>query len=83
MAPHLARDIYSCAESGNVEDLRRLLDTESKGDVYWHNSDNRGFTALMLACQLGHVTVCVLLMEKGADTNAKSNDGCTALMLAA
>ena len=39
-------------------------------------------TALMLASQNGHLDVVQALLAKGAEVNAKANDGATALMLA-
>ena len=42
-----------------------------------------GATALMLACQIGHIAVVKLLLENGALDNAIGNDGNTAYMLAA
>ena len=36
----------------------------------------------MLASQNGHKETVELLIEKGADVNAKNNDGKTALMIA-
>ena len=40
-------------------------------------------TALMLACQNGHTEIAALLIEKGADKEAKDNLGWTPLMAAA
>ncbi|KAJ1382996.1 ankyrin repeat-containing domain protein, partial [Ochromonadaceae sp. CCMP2298] len=38
-----------------------------------------GATAVHLACVKGHLDVLRLLLEKGADTDAKDVDGMTAL----
>ena len=46
-------------------------------------TDNRGFTALMMASQAGHVEIVRLLLNKGADVDARINeDGLTALIIA-
>jgi len=47
------------------------------------NERQLGITALMTACNRGHGEVVRLLLEKGADTNAKDWEGWTALMAAA
>jgi hypothetical protein len=45
-------------------------------------STTNGATALHMASMEGHTEVVKLLLEKGADVNAKRNDGVTALYLA-
>jgi ankyrin repeat protein len=39
-----------------------------------------GWTALMGAAANGHTKIVQLILEKGADVNAKDKDGWTALM---
>ena len=41
-----------------------------------------GYTALMLASEMGHTEIVEMLLEKGANVNAKANNGWTALMKA-
>jgi ankyrin repeat protein len=41
-----------------------------------------GETALMLAAMWGHIEIATSLIAKGAQVNAKANDGRTALSLA-
>jgi hypothetical protein len=41
-----------------------------------------GATRLMFASEMGHLNVVQLLVDEGADINAKSNNGLTALMIA-
>jgi uncharacterized protein len=47
------------------------------------NDRQMGITALMTACNRGHVDVVRSLLDKGADVNAKDWEGWTALMAAA
>jgi ankyrin repeat protein len=48
--------------------------------------DTTGLTALMAACERGHIKVVLYLLEKGADVNAKQDSfdrkGVTAIMIA-
>ena len=44
--------------------------------------DNGGNTSLTLACEMGHVNVTRLLIEKGADVKAKTYSGNTPITLA-
>ena len=47
------------------------------------DKDNDDHTALMIAARFyGHLETISLLIENGADVNAKRNDGVTALMIA-
>jgi ankyrin repeat protein len=43
---------------------------------------SNGRTALMIASQNGHLDVVQALLSKGADVNAKRNDGATPMTLA-
>lgn len=72
-------DLLRVAESGDVDELRRLLPR-----VVDINARNRyGMTALMKAAFFGHEPVVRLLLERGADPNVARNDSFTALALAA
>jgi ankyrin repeat protein len=44
--------------------------------------DNRGWTAMMTAANMGHWEVIEILIKAGADIHTKSNDGKTAAKLA-
>ncbi|KRG39300.1 hypothetical protein ARC78_14595 [Stenotrophomonas pictorum JCM 9942] len=61
-----------------------------RGDVEWVSShladgrdvnsvDQRGRTPLMFAAQEGHLELCRLLLEHGADRNAKDDSGSSAI----
>jgi hypothetical protein len=47
------------------------------------NRDGKAWSALHYAAFAGHVQIARLLMQNGADVNAKTNNGSTALMMAA
>ena len=57
----------------------RLLEVECI-NVNWR--DMMDETPLMTACERGNIEAVSFLLEKGADVNAKHNDGGTALMCA-
>ncbi|MGB6064639.1 MAG: ankyrin repeat domain-containing protein [Desulfomonilaceae bacterium] len=47
-----------------------------------NSRDDRGETALMVACFEGHAEIVGLLLKRGADVNAKTKYGYTALQAA-
>jgi hypothetical protein len=77
--PTVTAELLRVAESGDVDELSRLLPR-----VVDINARNRhGMTALMKAAFFGHEPVVRLLLEHGADPNLVRNDSFTALALAA
>ena len=79
--------LHYAAEAGNVEIVRTLLDARATVDA---RTTRFGETPLMLACGLfgggGHgqsVACARLLIARGADVNARTKDGETALTFAA
>ena len=44
--------------------------------------DNSGWSALMMACQNGHVKLSSMLLDKGANSSLKNNEGLTAFDIA-
>jgi hypothetical protein len=77
--PAVTAELLRVAESGDVDELQRLLPR-----VVDINSRNRhGMTALMKAAFFGHEPVVRMLLEHGADPNLMRNDSFTALALAA
>jgi ankyrin repeat protein len=54
-----------------VATVRRLLDLGAQPDVV----DNRGWSALMIAAERGHVEIAALLLERGADPTIAGRDG--------
>jgi len=77
--PDLTAELLQVAESGDVDELLRLLPRVD--DI---NARNRhGMTALMKAAFFGHEPTVRVLLERGADPNVVRNDRFTALALAA
>src|SRR6185295_17807424 len=77
--PDVTAELLQVAESGDVDELLRLL--PRVGDL---NARNRhGTTALMKAAFFGHERVVRVLLERGADPNVVRNDRFTAVALAA
>jgi len=77
--PAVTAELLRVAESGDVDELSRLLPR-----VIDINARNRhGMTALMKAAFFGHEPVVRVLLEHGADPNLMRNDSFTALALAA
>jgi hypothetical protein len=73
--------LHHCARKGLISSVKRLLSIRNinvnvKDDVY-------GRTPLDLAAYNGHVEITRLLLQNGAEVNAKSNNGYTPLHLAA
>jgi ankyrin repeat protein len=54
----------------------RSIDVEAKGGEY-------GATCLIIAAYYGHLDICRLLLDKRAQLEAKSSNGCTPLYCAA
>ena len=65
-------------EDDGVKTVTLLLDKGAKIDA----QDDRGYTALITAADLGHDGVVALLLKRGADRSIKSKDGKTAADLA-
>jgi hypothetical protein len=77
--PAVTAELLRVAESGDVDELQRLLPR-----VVDINARNRhGMTALMKAAFCGHEPAVRVLLEHGADPNLMRNDSFTALALAA
>jgi ankyrin repeat protein len=69
-----ADTLWSAARNGDVEAIEKHLET-----VPVNARDPLGATALSWAAGLGRVDAVALLIEKGADVNARNRDGNTPL----
>ncbi len=70
---------FTAAESGNVQEVDRLLDAGADVNV----RDSRGETPLFSAALSGSKEIAESLIAHGADVNATDRDGLTPLHLAA
>ena len=70
--------ITSAVISGHIMIVRTLLNHGAKVNV----KDQRGDSALLVACHKGDLELVELLIERGADVNLKNNNGWTALIRA-
>jgi ankyrin repeat protein len=64
-------DVFEAAAIGDVERLRALLDEYAGLPVAWTED---GFTALHLAAFFGHPEAAQLLVERGANLEARSTN---------
>ena len=72
--------LSSAAFTGDIESLKQAL--ANKADPNTRDPQS-GSTLLATAALMGHTEVVALLLERGADVNARSRDGGTALHAAA
>jgi ankyrin repeat protein len=70
--------VYAAIRSNDIVRLRALIKTSADANV--RTAD--GYTRLMDAASAGSLDAVTLLIDKGADVNAQSTTGITALMLA-
>jgi len=73
-------DIWTAAGTGNIEAIKQHLEAGTDVDA---KEPAGGSTPLMVAALVGQTEAAKLLIEKGANINARSNDGATALHAAA
>ena len=67
------------AKKGEIEEVRKCI--QQGADVNAHE-DNTGWTALSRASCNGHNEIVTMLLENGADIEAKAKDGATVLIMA-
>ena len=80
MAAAPSVDIWTAAAQGNIEAIKQHLAAGTDLDA---KEPTGGSTPLMIAALVGQTDAAELLIEKGANINARSNDGGTALHAAA
>jgi ankyrin repeat protein len=73
-----ADDFYDAIRANNLDRLATLIKTESP-----NQADSRGITPLMYSATVGSVEAMRLLIDHGADVNARNAFGSTALMWSA
>jgi ankyrin repeat protein len=77
-APTDSEKLLKAAEAGDTVRIEALL----AGSVDINSRDKRGFTPLMYAAANDRIPVIELLIRRGADVNAQSDIGETALICA-
>ncbi|KAA0150244.1 hypothetical protein FNF31_07052 [Cafeteria roenbergensis] len=77
----MGKALWEAAKEGNAEQASKLLHAGAPTD--WTNNSAGGLTALAVAASAGHTHAAALLLDRGADLEAKDEDGWTALLAAA
>ena len=72
--------VLAAVKTGNDEPVVRLIDEEN---VYVDTKDIEGRTPLIIASRDNQQKLCKLLLSHGANVNAKTKLGATALVAAA
>ncbi|MEZ5357377.1 MAG: ankyrin repeat domain-containing protein [Candidatus Zixiibacteriota bacterium] len=78
--PAFSADILTAARNGDLQTVKQLI---SHDKTIVNFKDDRGTTALHLACDSGRTEVAKYLIQNGADLLAVDNDGDTPLHYAA
>ena len=68
------------AEDGNFKKIKSIIDKEVNIKNLIETKDKENNTALILASKFGYIEVVKILIENGANINAKNNDNSTALI---
>ncbi|KAA0153088.1 hypothetical protein FNF29_03276 [Cafeteria roenbergensis] len=66
----LGSALWEAAKAGSTAEACRLLDVGAPVD--WKNDADKEFTALIVAAELGHKDTVELLLDLGADLEAKT-----------
>ena len=70
----LTRDLLAAVREGSVPKLQLVLTDPSTGRVDWDQSSRYG-TALNMAAYFGQLELVKLLLDNGADINARNEEG--------
>ena len=79
VASEAAQEVYEYARRGRLEELMEVITTVHP-DAYVAYD---GSTAFIMACKRGDRSICEVLMKHGADISLRTEEGSTALHLAA
>lgn len=73
--------MHLAASRGDLAGVVQLLHERKEGrlELDINQLDNHGWTALHCACEGGHLEVCDVLLQHGADPSIPTNDGNLAL----
>jgi len=80
---HNAVSMNDAISAGNLAQVEELLDLNPNSANLIFQHEGRPSTPLMLAVNLNHHNICVLLIERGANVNFPYSDNSTTLMYAA
>ena len=80
----LGTDIHKACWDGNLDVVQAFVSTATNSPVNQRDDNDHGdqFRPLHYAAYQGHEDVCKYLLSKGADINAQTASGCTALFFA-
>ena len=53
---------FQAAMTGNVQDVKEILRNNPNLNVNWRNGDERGSTALIIACENDHDSIVSILL---------------------
>ena len=70
--------LLCASQAGATESVKALLDPEAEEFPDLELRDNDGDTALLFACMEGHLRVLRMLLDAGADADARSDSGSSA-----
>ena len=71
-----------CIRSGDVDGFKKVLDENDEELVNWELDEHGGCSLLRASCELVRESFMSVLLDRGADVDAKSAIGWTALMIA-
>ncbi|KAF9921771.1 Elongator subunit elp6 [Linnemannia zychae] len=78
-----SRSIFAACTAHNVDRVQSILLRNKRGESPATSRDSAGYTALHYASRTGNLATCTLLLNAGADVDAKTPElGTTALMRA-
>ena len=79
MSSEVAQEIFEYSRRGLLDDLHSVIQEDHPDAFVAYD----GSTAFLMACKQGHLSVCKLLIQHGANPKLRTEDGSTSLLLAA